>query len=62
MSSSFYTAGSGCIVQCLPAGGAKTTQITSNPSEVETSDGLKVHIELRAHRVLENSLSKAFCT
>ena len=49
MVSSFYSDGSGNIVQNLPAGGAKTTQITSNPSEVETSDGLKVHIDRRAH-------------
>ena len=29
MSSSFYLAGSGCVVQCLPVGGAKVTQITA---------------------------------
>ena len=29
MSSSFYPAGSGCVVQCLPVGGAKVTQITA---------------------------------
>ena len=29
MISSFYPAGSDCIVQCLPVGGAKVTQITA---------------------------------
>ena len=44
MISSFYSAGSGSIVQYSPAGGAKSTQITAKGSEVETSDGLSVHI------------------
>ena len=44
MISSFYSAGSGSIVQYSPAGGAKTMQITAKGSEVETSDGLSVHI------------------
>ena len=30
MSSSFYPAGSGCVVQCLPVGGAKVMQITAD--------------------------------
>ena len=50
MISSFYSARSGSIVQYSPAGGAKTTQITAKGSEVETSDGLSVHIDRRAHR------------
>ena len=29
MSSSFYSAGNRCVVKCLPVGGAKVTQITT---------------------------------
>ena len=61
MISSFYSAGSGNIVQYFAVGGAETTQITSKCSQVETSDGLKVHIDRRAHRAIidySNGLKK----
>ena len=58
MVSLFYSAGSGNIFQYLSTEGAETTQITSKRSEVETSDGLKVHIEPRAHRATMDNLMK----
>ena len=56
MVSSFYSGGSGNIVQYLAVGGTETTQITSKCSELETSDGLKVHIDCRAHRAMQLSM------
>ena len=48
MRTSLYSAGSGTIVQYFAVGGAETTQIMSDRTEVETSHGLRVHINLRA--------------
>ena len=61
MISSFYSAGSGCVVQYSPAGGAEVTQKTSDASAIETSVGSRVHIILQAQSAKWNYLHTKYC-